>query len=216
MGSSPSSRYQLVALDFDGTLADSYSWFLAVFDELADRFRFRRLDRQLLDETRYWGPRRLMQHYGVSAWKVPFIARHVRRLMARDIAAITLFPGIAPALARLAEAGVALAVVTSNSEPNVRRVLGPSAALISHYECGVSLFGKGARLRKLLKQTRLPPERVLLVGDELRDAEAARSAGVGFAPVAWGYTHPDALREVSPGILLSDPAELGTVLQPAS
>ena len=30
-------RYRLVIFDFDGTLADSFGWFLDVFDAVADR-----------------------------------------------------------------------------------------------------------------------------------------------------------------------------------
>jgi hypothetical protein len=32
--------YHLVIFDFDGTLADSFSWFFHVFDTLAERSRF--------------------------------------------------------------------------------------------------------------------------------------------------------------------------------
>ena len=35
--------YQLAIFDFDGTLADSSDWFLRNFDDMADRFGFRRI-----------------------------------------------------------------------------------------------------------------------------------------------------------------------------
>src|SRR3954447_11094520 len=41
-----------------------------------------------------------------------------------------------------------IAIVTSNAEENVRRILGPeNAGLISYYECGASIFDKTAKFR---------------------------------------------------------------------
>ena len=39
---------KLVVFNFDGTLSDSGEWFLTVIGELADRFRFRHVDRDEL------------------------------------------------------------------------------------------------------------------------------------------------------------------------
>ena len=36
-------RYGLVIFDLDGTLADSFPWFCRVFNDVADRFRFKRV-----------------------------------------------------------------------------------------------------------------------------------------------------------------------------
>ena len=38
--------YHLVIFDFDGTLADSFPWFVKVFDTLAERYHFRRITEQ--------------------------------------------------------------------------------------------------------------------------------------------------------------------------
>ncbi len=35
--------YRLALFDFDGTLADSLDWFLGIFDQVADRYGYRRL-----------------------------------------------------------------------------------------------------------------------------------------------------------------------------
>jgi phosphoglycolate phosphatase len=37
-------RYRLAIFDFDGTLADSFPFFVSVFNELAMRHRFRSID----------------------------------------------------------------------------------------------------------------------------------------------------------------------------
>ncbi len=37
-------KYKLAIFDFDGTLADSFPWFLSVFNTVADRYRFKRVE----------------------------------------------------------------------------------------------------------------------------------------------------------------------------
>ena len=87
-----------------------------------------------------------------------------------------------------------------------------AAALFDDYECGTDLFGKAAKIDRLLQRHRIAPERFLLVGDEIRDIEAARKAGVRVASVGWGYNHVDELRERQPDELLLTVAELPAVL----
>ena len=112
------------------------------------------------------------------------------------ISSVHLFDGIPDALARLKAGGLRLAVVSSNSLENVQRVLGPdTAALFDDYECGTDLFGKAAKIDRLLQRHGTPPERFLLVGDEMRDIDAARKAGVRVGSVAWGYNHEMCIRD---------------------
>ncbi|MDJ1159712.1 HAD hydrolase-like protein [Chelatococcus sp. SYSU_G07232] len=187
-------RYKAIVFDFDGTLADSFAWFLFVMDDVADRYRFKRLDRDNLETLRGLSGRQLMRRHGVPLWKVPLITRHMRVLMARDIDQIPLFDGVDDMLARLAAQGVTLAVVTSNAETNVRRVLGPrNAALIRHYECGASVFGKPDKLRKVLRKAGVAPGEAIVIGDEIRDIEAGKVVGMATGAVAWGYTALPAL-----------------------
>ena len=62
-----------------------------------------------------------------------------------DLTAVNAYnPDKARAL--LKEAGIALAIVSSNTEANVRHVLGPCASRFRHYACGASMFGKAKRL----------------------------------------------------------------------
>ena len=191
--------YRLAIFDFDGTLADSFPWFLGMVNGLADAHGFRRIEEHEVETLRGLGARQVVGHLGVPAWKLPRIAHQMRRQMARDIGGIALFPGVDRLLRELAGQGIGLAVVTSNSIDNVRRVLGPdSAALIHHYECGASIFGKRPKLRAVLRASGVPAAKAICIGDEIRDFEAARAEGIPFGAVSWGYTNPEALRALAP------------------
>jgi phosphoglycolate phosphatase len=192
-------KYQLVIFDFDGTLADSFPWFMEVFDQISDRFHFRKMPRVELEALRSCSPTEILRRLGIRAWKMPFIASHMRSLMARDVDRITLFRGVDVTLRQLAEQGTALAVVSSNSQENVRRILGPeNAALVRYYECGAALLGKQSKFRRVLARAGVPLEAAISIGDEVRDLEAARRVGIAFGAVSWGYSNVASLRERAP------------------
>lgn len=196
--------YRLAIFDFDGTLADSFPWFVGVLNGVADRYGFNRVQADEVDLLRGYDARQIMRHLRVPGWKLPFIANHMRRLMASDIDGIRLFDGVPDMLWALTDRGVTVTIVSSNSVENVRRILGPEAAgLVVHYGCGASLFGKAAKFRRMLRITGVPASQAITIGDELRDIEAARTVGIACAAVAWGYTRGDALAALRPDRLLS-------------
>ena len=185
--------------DFDGTLADSFPWFISVVNTIADTYRFKRVEPHEIETLRGASARQIVQHLGIAWWKLPFIGRSMRRLAAEHVDQIALFDGVDHMLQQLSQAGVTIALVTSNSYANVQRVLGPdNAARITYYECSVSAFGKRARFQRVLKRTGLLPHEALCIGDELRDLEAARKARIPFGAVAWGFTQIEALKAHAP------------------
>ena len=196
------NRFDLAIFDFDGTLADSATWVRSVINHVALRYGFRQVTDEELEELRGQPSAAIIRYLGVPAWKLPLIARHMRQLIARDAHQIKLFDGIDALLSSLVECGVTIAIVTSNSEANVRHILGDrNAKRIDHYACGASLFGKAAKFRSVLKLTRASPDRTIAIGDEVRDLEAARKAGLTVGAVGWGYATVDLLRAQQPDYL---------------
>ena len=201
-------RYKLVSFDFDGTLADSSAWFFETYNRLAPEFGFEMLDPHC-PIIRTLNTRDVMRHLGVPLWKLPRLVTRLRTLAAQEANRIPLFPGIGELFNELHTRQIKIAIVSSNSEETVRRVLGAgNASLVNYFACGASLFGKAARLRALLRRSRRRPMECIYIGDETRDAEAARQAQVDFGAVEWGYADPAALTKLSPRMVFSDVREI--------
>src|SRR4051812_908940 len=190
--------YSLAIFDLDGTLADSFPWFLRTINDVADRFNFRRVRDEDIEALRHASRREILARLAVPLWKLPAIARHARRLKAEAASEISLFAGVEPMLHALADNGVQLALVTSDSEANAREKLGESAALFAYFDCSASLFGKPAKFRRVNRRAGVEPGKVIAIGDELRDIEAARAVGIACGAVCWGYAAPAALRAHGP------------------
>lgn len=193
---------RLALIDFDGTLADSRDQMLSGLDDAARRFGFRQVDAAEVEALRGLDTSTILRELRVPRWKLPLIARHIRRL-ATAAPASRLFPGTEAMLARLAAGGVTLGLVTSNTEANARRALGDTASLFAHWACDAALFGKAARFRKVLRAAGVPPEAAVAIGDELRDIEAARAVGMRAAVVAWGFAKPETLAAAGPDTLFA-------------
>jgi phosphoglycolate phosphatase len=205
-------KYKLAIFDLDGTLSDSFPWFQRVLNAVADQHRFKRVEADDVEMLRGKSSREIIRYLEVPMWRIPIIARDMRRLKSQSIDAIPLFSGVEPMLQELAQRDVTLAMVSSDTESNVRRALGRSAELISQFGCGASLFGKAAKFKGILKRTGIAAAHAIYVGDEIRDGEAARAAGIDFGAVSWGYTTAEALQEISPDLMFERVSDISKLV----
>ena len=197
-GQSPIS-YRLAIFDFDGTLADSFPFFLGVFNELAAKHDFNPVKREDIQGLRALDAKQIMAHVGLPAWKLPLVTKDFIARMRANRDGVRLFDGIPQALGALHASGMAVAVVSSNAYDNVLHVLGAdSARRVRHFECGMSMFGKRARLRKVLRKTGMVKEAAIYIGDQATDLQAARAEGIAFGAVAWGYADFRSLQDLGP------------------
>lgn len=204
--------YRLAMFDFDGTLADSFPFFLSVFNTLAERHRFRPIDVERADELRHYSVREMMRHVGLPSWKLPLVSSSFIAMMKDSGAHVRVFDGVPEAIAALADAGVLLALVSSNSEDNVRRVLGPElAARFARFECGMSVLGKAARLKRVMKENGCTGLEAIYVGDHGADADAAHKAGAAFGAVSWGYCPIESLRGHGVEMEFAAPSDLAAI-----
>jgi phosphoglycolate phosphatase len=190
--------YRLVIFDFDGTLND-----------MAGQFGLRRVSEEEVQMLRGRSNTDIVRYLGVPVWKLPRIATEMRRRISADIDQIRLFDGVDTMLRSLDEHGMRLSIVSSNSEPNVRRVLGAAnAARIDTFDCSAAMFGKAGKLRSVMQRLRIDAASTLYIGDETRDIEAAREVGADSGAVTWGYAKPEILATFAPTVTFTTMDEI--------
>jgi phosphoglycolate phosphatase len=197
-------NYSLAIFDFDGTLADSFPWFIASLDQTADHFGLKRVDPDEIESLREMSSRDALNHLKVPMLKLPAITLYMHNLFAEGMHDIALFPGAAEMLFALHHAGVKLALVSSNAEATVRHVLGPAAGIVDHYACGASLWGKAQKFGGVMRAMRQSPARTIAIGDEIRDIDAAHQAGLTAGVMTFGYNSRTALERRGPEYLFDD------------
>lgn len=205
-------KYEFAIFDVDGTLADSFPCLLRVVNTVADRHGFKRVAENEVEALRGKTPREIIGHLAVPVWKLPVIARDIRRLRAEQLDTIPLFPGVPQMLRDLVSGGMKLAIVSSASEENVRRTLGSESRIVSYFACGAALFGKARKYRSVLYELHIDRHHAIAIGDEVTDAEGAAKAGIDFAGVSWGYASAEALRKADPTMMFESVDEISQKL----
>lgn len=193
----PEGAAQAVLFDLDGTLADTAPDLAAALNRL-------RADQGLaplpLEQVRPFasaGARGLV-HVGFGAKPGDSEYDALREAFLEFYRENTcvetrLFPGIPELLTELARRDIRWGVVTNKATRFTDRVI---EALRLAPDCVVSgdttphLKPHPAPLLHAAGLLKRPPQQCLYLGDDLRDIQGARAAGMRAVAVDWGYHHP--------------------------
>jgi CRISPR-associated protein Cas8b1/Cst1 subtype I-B len=63
-------------------------------------------------------------------------------------------------------------------------------------------------IKKVIKKDNTKYEKIFYVGDETRDIEAAKKAGIQSIAVSWGYLSREILEKYKPDYIIDNPKEL--------
>lgn len=208
-----SSRPQLLLFDFDGTIADTFQCGLEILNLMAPEFGYRPLEAADVPHARDMRTRELMKFLGIPATRMPKISQRGKEELNKRMDAIQPLEGMVPLLRQLHSDGFRLGILTSNSEENVSAFLKKfDLEIFDFVYTSSKLMGKGRVIRRILKERGLKPREILLIGDEIRDIEAAHETGIHIAAVTWGYNSRSAIASCNPDHLIEAPDSLRDLL----
>ncbi len=185
----------MLLFDFDGTLADTFLLGSQLINEYADRFGYQRID---FEKNKNKSARELIKMAKVHWWEIPRLLRFFRRETIAHAQEIEAFTGIPELILTLHGRGIAMGVVSTNSQTIIDTFLQKYNIqnCFSYYKTEVSLFGKKRALRKSRHQLkRQGYESLIYIGDELRDIEACKAADIPIISCAWGFNSFEILSE---------------------
>jgi phosphoglycolate phosphatase len=198
-----------IFFDFDGTIADSEHLLLRIYDNFAKKSGWPKLTHKKYMMLRGSTPQEALRWAGVKIWQLPWLVRTGRREYSKHKDEIKLFPYMANTMQQLSDAGWDIYILSSNSQATVQSILadngidGKAKVLKSS-----SLFGKHKVLKSLLRKNRYDCRHSWMIGDEIRDIESAKAAGVNSIGVVWGLQSQSALLKSSPTAVAEKPADI--------
>jgi phosphoglycolate phosphatase-like HAD superfamily hydrolase len=212
-----------VLFDKDGTIANTFDVALEAANVVLRRYSakdpriLRHICPELARELRGLNPEGIIERLGIPRRYVLEITNAGRILLARKRGQIKPVAGIRETLEELhKDEKYALAMITSDSRRNTSDFL-RDCAFVPYFDgriyAGIDLFGKGEKIRRIIRSKKLDPSRVVLICDEVRDVLAARSSGIYVISVGWGYNTSNALLAEKPTAHVESPRELLTELQ---
>lgn len=197
-----------IIFDFDGTLVDSFKVAIEIAHQLTHRSQL-----VMPEEIVHLRKLRLLnvaQELKIPRWHWPFLLIRGRRMMAQRLEEVLPFPEMPALIKDLHESGYRLIVMSSNSQGNVQKVLDTrsmSQYFVQIYG-GVGLLGKARALRRLMRQNKLSVNDCIYIGDEPRDIEGSKKAGMKCLSVGWGFNAPELLLEHKPLAVVNTPKDL--------
>jgi phosphoglycolate phosphatase len=202
-----------VVFDFDGTIADTLSVVIRIANKFADHYRYKKIPLSDLPKLREKKPSEILRHLGISIFKLPIVARKIRFEMNKEVVHLETSVNLKDVLIKLKENGCVLGILTTNSRENVMEFLkNNNLEVFDFVYAGRAVYGKSRLLKKLMKEKTIPHQDPIYVGDEIRDIEAAKKAGIRVIGVSWGYNSKDALQRAKPDHIVEKPEELPEII----
>ncbi|HUD05611.1 MAG TPA: HAD hydrolase-like protein [Candidatus Saccharimonadales bacterium] len=199
-----------IIFDFDGTLADSFDLIVQIFYSMTKRAE--PLSSKEMDRLRELPLRRIFQEVGVKMWRVPYLYRKGKSMMAKHINELNLIPEIEETLDKLREDNK-LFIISSNSASNINQFL--KLKRIDKYFTGVmggaGITGKKRVINKMIRRYKLDRRNSFYVGDETRDIEAAHKSHVKSIAVTWGFSPEKTLKKVKPYAIANKPQDIAGI-----
>ena len=190
-----------VLFDLDGTLADTAPDLGAALNRLRKDQGRAALPIEQIRPFASAGARGLVQlGFGIGPGDTdyPALREAFLEIYAETVCADTkLFPGMSALIAALGARAIAWGIVTNKATRFTDRIVAGLGLAPDCVVCGDStphLKPHPASLLRAAELLALPPSSCWYVGDDLRDMQAARAAGMRPVAVQWGYHHPDSGR----------------------
>ena len=215
-----------IAIDLDGTMLDTVEDLAIAVNHMLGELRLPALDLGLVRTFVGKGiPNLVMRSVRAALGSepdralleraAPLYEAHYERVNGKTT---TIFPGVREGLDRLAGAGFPLACITNKSkrftDPLLEHI--GFARYFSLVVCGDSLPKKKPDplpLTHAAEQFGIAPSELLMIGDSINDAQAARAAGCPVFCVGYGYNEGADVRTLDVDAIVPTLAEAATLVR---
>ncbi|MGP7818586.1 HAD hydrolase-like protein [Niallia sp. 01092] len=202
-----------IIFDFDGTIADSKLAFLHAWNQLSEKYKYKKLKIEDYEMIRRLSIKERSKLVQFPMYKLPVFMPELLKLYRESITEIKLFDGMKELLINLEESGYQAAIISSNAEKNIREFLvNNKLNSIKEVLCSSRIFGKDKIISKFLKSHGLQPSEVIYVGDECRDIVACKKVGVKVIWVGWGYDAAEIAHVENPDYSVNKPDEIAEII----
>jgi phosphoglycolate phosphatase len=198
-----------ILFDFDGTIAKTFELTIELFNQVAADYKLPQIKKSDINQIKNSSAQELLKRYPLSPWQLLRLTKHIQGELKNCIRQIEVVEGFPKLIQELKNQNMTLGIVTSNSQENVELFLTHHKLNnINFIYSEKNLFGKGKVLKNVIKRKKFEKQKTIYIGDEVRDIEAARQAGIQIIAVTWGFNSKARLERAKPDFLVSKPLDI--------
>ncbi|MBP6891549.1 HAD hydrolase-like protein [Candidatus Shapirobacteria bacterium] len=195
-----SEKIDKIIFDFDGTVADTFQLNVGLIKEMRPD-----TSKKEIELFRNNGVAVLQKELNLSLKEVLKLLGLLAKKQMQIINKAKIFPGIKNIFDELRKRDIKIIILSSNTTENIEKWLVHQKIKVDKIITNNNIFGKDKLLRKMGRQ-------FVYVGDEVRDVEACKKAGVKMIGVTWGFNTKEALKKAGADYLVDNRTELRKLL----
>ena len=202
-----------VIFDFDGTLADTARQIMDVYNIIAEKYGYEKHDMDDFHLLKQMNLSTAMQLVDIPIKKMPSLIKEGQKIFKNYVHEVDSFTdNLADILRKIKELCGTVGIISSNTKKNIRIFLEQRGIDCMDFVISSPLFTKETKIKTIMSKYRFFASDVLYVGDETRDVDSARKAGVRSVAVTWGWTGKELLKKHSPDYIIDSFDELLPVI----
>lgn len=202
--------YEAIIFDFDGTLVDSIETLRCIFNEMATVNKIRNIRKEDLNELKNNELNEFLKTYKISKLRLILYLIRGKKKIREKLKDIPLIEGFETVIPELKKRTTFLGILSSNSKENIDTYL-KNKNLRQHFDFISNtnkLLNKAKYLKTISKNLSLDKSKMLYIGDEIRDLQAAKKFGIDFVAVPWGFNSKEILSKHQPKYSIEHPSDL--------
>lgn len=200
-------KYKLIVFDFDGTIADYMPYILKIFNEVAEKLNFKKIDN--LKKVRSMTVRKFLKEQHIPFYRLPFLLKQAQKVQLKYMEKMKLHNNMKEVLLKLHK-DCKIGILSSNSKKVIYSFLGRhKIETLFDFVIGYpKIFAKYIPLTQIMLEHGLKSSEILYVGDEIRDIQATKKIHIDCAAVTWGFNSEEFLKKYKPAYIINKPDEL--------
>jgi len=191
-------KLETIIFDYDGTIANTREIIIECVKKLGEKYNFKVPSDEEIERLRALHAEDFIKnHLGIPMYKIPCLLAEGWELFSKKRESILPYDGMVKIIKNLAR-DYDVIVLSSNKHDTIASTFNKWGLKCDDIRHSTQLFGKHHELKKIISEKRMKYSRdkLIYVGDEVRDINACHNAKIGMLAVTWGLNNEEAFRNI--------------------
>lgn len=198
-----------IIFNCNGVMVNTRGIAIEIYNSIAQKKGYKLISPEEIHTFSSMSIRQRCNALGIPFHHMPVIGIAIKRRYQEHLLNLQAVNGIPELLQNLRNEGYHLGMLTSNLQRTTRAFLANNGIdIFDHEHYSHHPFTKRKAIQQYIYKNKSDKDTLLYVGDELRDIQACRRAGIRCIGVTWGYDSRALLQQGNPDYIAEAPEDI--------